>query len=171
MIARHKGLITLLLSLTLAAATARAGAGPSNFRPDMQIKKAAEPNYTGDGVYLPTLQSKSARLARGKMIAFGLRAENDGTILDDYYLKGCSSSKGFIVTYFHEGMNITTTMTGSVGHNTDGLESGDTFDLVMRIKVKKNADSGKKKICKVVAPSVSGPSEVRDAVVGKVTVK
>ncbi|MEX1047618.1 MAG: hypothetical protein WD050_09500 [Actinomycetota bacterium] len=168
-IARHKGLITLLLSLTLAAATASAGAGPPIYRPDMQIKKAAEPNYTGDGVYLPTLQSKSARLARGKMVAFGLRAENDGTLEDDYYLRGCSSSPGFVVSYFHGGQPITAGMVSQGGQYTDILQAGETYDLVMRIKVRKSADSGKRKVCKVVVPSVNGDN--RDAVVGKVTVK
>ena len=166
-----KGSAAVLLTLALAMNAGGAGAGPLNFRPDMQIKKGAEPNYAGDDVYLPTAQTKSVRLARGKMIAFGVRAQNDGTIIDDYYLMGCSSSRGFIVSYFHAGMNITNMMTSNAGHNTEELQPDATYDILMRIKVRKNADSGARKSCKVVAPSLQADPILRDAVVGKVTVK
>jgi hypothetical protein len=82
---------------------------------------------------------------------------------------GCKSSKGFKVKYTLGGVNVTDQVV-SGDFISELLEPGDRFDLRAKIKVKRNAEVGKKKKCKIVG-NIEGADGNSDAILAKLKVK
>jgi hypothetical protein len=121
-------------------------------QPDLHVALAGKPSV-GDDVYNSTgaKQSKTATVKRGKSATFEIRLENDSSTTNDVNLKGSGSSNGFTAQYFFGNDNVTSAMTRGQLNFVDGPPNG--FVSIKVVVKAKSANSGAKKVVKVVATS------------------
>ena len=138
------------------------------YRPDGLVKKASVAAYSGDDVYNSTGNGQTVltKTKRGRLATFQLKVQNDGTGSDAVTVDGCSSSKGFVVTYANGVNDITADVTAGT-YAVTGLAPGQEKTLTMSIKVARSVSIGKIKGCPVSTTSQTSPTE-EDVVLARV---
>lgn len=143
--------------------------------PDAFLEHAAL-GFAGENVYNTTGADQviTQKVRQGKVGRFMVHIENEGTEADAINVAGCSSSKGFRVTFSQGGANITGPVAEGT-YQTATVDTGESETLKLAIKVSRRARPGKTKACRVMT-SHSGvfrglESPVTDVVKAQVKVK
>jgi hypothetical protein len=140
------------------------------YRPDAQIKLAADTSYLGVRVFDTTGagQTRTTTTASGKSATFDLRFVNAGNHSDAISVHGCKSSSGFTVKYLKGTTNVTTRVTAGT-YKTATLAAGASQVLALKIAVSPTASPGKLDSCAVTANSNAAPTK-QDVVRARVKV-
>lgn len=148
-----------------------AGGGPTA-APDETIKRTGDATVLGEGVFNTTGagQTRALTSARGVSQTFVVKAWNDGTGADRFFLRGTGSTTGFTVQYL-KGASGTTDITAAVEAGTymtasQSPGSGAVIRLVVRVA--SNAPTGVAQNWLVTATSQLN-SSAQDAVSAQVT--
>jgi hypothetical protein len=159
--ARHLGaalLVVLGLGLPIAAAQAQEGAGP---RPDARIRRYSESVAVGDGIYNETAsgQTRVGTVISQGTIRFVLRAENDGTVVDDLVVAGTRNQTWFGIRYFVGAQEVSARVRNGSFRFQD-VAPGAHRALVIQVTAKPGAPVGKRVVAGVALRSGADSSLV-----------
>jgi streptogramin lyase len=131
---------------------------------DARIRPADGGAWTGNGVYNTSGagQTVSGSANRGRIVAFTISIQNDGSGADSFTVEGSGSTSLFRVWYLHDGADVTPAVLSGT-YTTPALARGRSDEITVRVKVQPIAPKGSSIHRLVTARSVARPSN-RDVV-------
>jgi hypothetical protein len=144
-----------------------------SFLPDALIGLTSTGAFTGDGVYDPlggASQTLARSIKRGKSGSFFIEVTNDGTQVDQVYVKGPGNFGKFSVRYLDVFGGSTVTSSVKAGTLHYDLEPDEHGLIQVIVSVGRLAPAGAARSWRVTLTSLGDPSAA-DAVVARVTAR
>ena len=122
-------------------------------RPDAKIRRGTG-STAGNDVYNTSGadQTKNGSVGAGGTVTFTVTFQNDGTVDDDFFVRGPASNTRFRVTYLFGGVDVTARVTAGT-FRLEGVPAGFSYALTVKIKAKAGAPRGAVFTAKVKATS------------------
>lgn len=115
----------------------------SDQRPDAWISTSALSSYVGNNVYNSTgvRQTRTLSAQRGRTRTFHVRLQNDGSVQNDFVLRGSVARAGSTVRYVYEGRDVTRSLRSAGGWRVQLLR-GSWVSLEVRVTPTRSAAIG-----------------------------
>lgn len=153
-------LVVLGLLALPAAATAQEGA-PVTYQPDGLIRRYSESTPDGDGIYNlnGVGQTRTTLVTAGGRARFVVRAENDGTVVDDLVISGTRNTERFDIRYFVGSQQVSARVRAGTFRFED-VAPGGRRQLIVEVTAKPSAPVRSKLLARVTIRSGTTPTIV-----------
>jgi hypothetical protein len=144
--------------------------GAGTYQPDGEIATAKTGPYVGNDIYNTTGrgQTKMATIVPGTSVSFYVHLQNEGSAVDSFILKGPGGGGGFVVHYFHDKADITTSVVAGA-YPTGSVASGATVSFRITVKARLTVTAGSTKTVRLLDTSVADGTK-QDAVKAAVSI-